>query len=182
MKNLRPKQLEEYHAAFQATKVSTHAEKPSGKSQPASKSVKRDADEQEDEDGDDHSTENDLTCPFCDHADTFASEELDHHFWASCPMLTPCKLCGQVIEIATLNDHLLLECERKNNHRECPRCGEAITCKFFEKHVSMEDCLPRPHPKQANRCPLCHEDITPSGKKGWKRHLLEEMCPQNPRT
>nr|CCA24241.1 conserved hypothetical protein [Albugo laibachii Nc14]CCA25878.1 conserved hypothetical protein [Albugo laibachii Nc14] len=178
LKVLRPKQLEEYHAAFRAAKGAKHAEKSPEK--PSIKSIKHIPDDQEGED--EHSTENDLTCPFCDHSDTFASEELDHHFWASCPMLTPCKLCGQVIEIATLNDHLLLECERKNNHRECPRCGEAITSKFFEKHVSMEDCLPRPHPKQANRCPLCHEDITPSGKKGWKRHLLEDTCPKNPRT
>ena len=33
----------------------------------------------------------------------------------------------------------------------------------------------------ANRCPLCHNDIRP-GVDGWKEHLLQQGCPQNERT
>jgi centrosomal protein CEP104 len=136
--------------------------------------------EQEEEEEEEESVD-EFTCPFCGIVDeTFDSDRLDQHFWADCKMLTPCKMCGQVIEIASLNEHLLLECELKKNHRECPRCGEAITFKFYEKHVSLQDCLPKPHPRQANRCPLCHEDIFP-GKKGWTTHLLQQTCPNNPR-
>jgi len=32
-------------------------------------------------------------------------------------MLTSCKLCEQVIEIATLNEHLLSECEVAGQHK-----------------------------------------------------------------
>lgn len=135
-----------------------------------------------DENDDEEESVDEYTCPFCGVVDEkFDSDLLDQHFWAACRMLTPCKMCGQVIEIAGLNEHLLVECELKKNHKECPRCGEAITSKFFDKHVSVGDCLPRPHPKKANRCPLCHEDVAP-GKSGWQFHLLEEGCANNPRS
>lgn len=32
----------------------------------------------------------------------------------------------------------------------------------------------------ANRCPLCHLDINP-GVNGWKEHLVDEGCENNPR-
>lgn len=135
----------------------------------------------DDEEEDDDESVDEYTCPFCGIVDDkFDSDRLDHHFWAECRMLTPCKMCGQVIEISGLNEHLLVECELKKNHKECPRCSEAITAKFYDKHVGLNDCLPCPHPKKANRCPLCHDDIAP-GKNGWRVHLIEESCPNNPR-
>ncbi|EEY59893.1 uncharacterized protein PITG_13040 [Phytophthora infestans T30-4] len=156
LKSLRPKQLEEYQAAFEAAET-------------AKVSSRRDSVDE-------------YTCPFCGVVDDkFDSDYLDQHFWASCKMLTPCKMCGQVIEISTLNEHLLTECEMQQNHRECPRCGEAITAKFYERHVSLNDCPPRAPLNRANRCPLCHEDIAP-GKRGWRRHLLEQGCSNNPRS
>uniref|UniRef100_A0AAV1TPU6 TOG domain-containing protein n=1 Tax=Peronospora matthiolae TaxID=2874970 RepID=A0AAV1TPU6_9STRA len=116
------------------------------------------------------------TCPFCGVVNE--NSDTDQHFWKSCKMLTPCKMCGQVIEISLLTDHLLTECEMRQNYRECPRCGEAIINKFFERHVSLNDCPLRV--LCGNRCPLCHEDTAP-GKNGWRHHLLDEGCPSNPR-
>ncbi|KAE8989823.1 hypothetical protein PR003_g24522 [Phytophthora rubi] len=189
LKSLRPKQLEEYQAAFEAAEtakasnrhggignVARRDEKPHEIQAPFDDEVDATADSEDEESVDEY------TCPFCGVVDEkFDSDYLDQHFWASCKMLTPCKMCGQVIEIPTLNEHLLTECEMQQNHRECPRCGEAITAKFFERHVSLNDCPPRAPLNRANRCPLCHDDIAP-GKKGWRRHLLEEGCPNNPRS
>jgi len=57
-------------------------------------------------------------CQFCGLEDPALSEEkLDLHYWQECPMLTSCKLCEQVIEIATLNEHLLSECEVAGQHK-----------------------------------------------------------------
>lgn len=139
-------------------------------------------DRDDDDDDDDDESVDEYTCPFCGIVDEkFDSDRLDHHFWAECKMLTPCKMCGQVIEISCLNEHLLTECELRKNHKECPRCSEAITAKFYDKHVGLNDCLPCPHPKKASRCPLCHDDIAP-GKPGWREHLIDDGCPNNPRS
>jgi hypothetical protein len=35
--------------------------------------------------------------------------------------------------------------------------------------------------QEANRCPLCHEDVYPAGEDGWKQHILIETCPNNER-
>ncbi|KAG3084871.1 hypothetical protein PI124_g18264 [Phytophthora idaei] len=190
LKSLRPKQLEEYQAAFEAAdtaKASSHRGGGSGNGSVARRDAKpheiqaKFEDKVEDADSEDEESVDEYTCPFCGVVDEkFDSDYLDQHFWASCKMLTPCKMCGQVIEISTLNEHLLTECEMHQNHRECPRCGEAITAKFYERHVSLNDCPPRAPLNRANRCPLCHDDIA-VGKKGWRRHLLEEGCPHNPR-
>lgn len=201
LKSLRPKQLEEYQAAFEASVPAPAPKATSTRARGGGANAQQQQQQQspqrarlpdemmdEDEDAadggdadDDDESVDEYTCPFCGVVDeTFDSDALDQHFWATCKMLTPCKMCGQVIEVAGLNEHLLGECELKKNHEECPQCGEAITAKFFDKHVGARDCLPRPHPKQANRCPLCHDDVPP-GKRGWKRHLLEDECPSNPR-
>ncbi|GMF40249.1 unnamed protein product [Phytophthora fragariaefolia] len=194
LKSLRPKQLEEYQAAFEAAETAKASNRHGGESgSGGSDAAKRNAKPHEVKatfednveptgNSEDEESVDEYTCPFCGVVDEkFDSDYLDQHFWASCKVLTPCKLCGQVIEISTLNEHLLTECEMQQNHRECPRCGEAITVKFFERHVSLNDCPPRAPLNRANRCPLCHDDIAP-GKKGWRRHLLEEGCPNNPRS
>ncbi|KAK1946836.1 Centrosomal protein [Phytophthora citrophthora] len=195
LKSLRPKQLEEYQAAFEAAetaKASSHRNGPAAGGGGSGTVARREAkvqavqaqfeDELEDANSEDEESVDEYTCPFCGVVDEkFDSDYLDQHFWASCKMLTPCKMCGQVIEISTLNEHLLTECEMQQNHRECPRCGEAITSKFYERHVSLNDCPPRAPLDRASRCPLCHDDIAP-GRKGWRRHLLEAGCPNNPRS
>lgn len=54
---------------------------------------------------------------------TFRIEEnLDLHYWMACPMLVSCKLCEQVVEIPTLNDHLTNECEASNQVVTCATC------------------------------------------------------------
>ena len=121
-------------------------------------------------------------CQFCGLEDPQLTEErLDLHYWQSCPMLSSCKQCEQVIEIPTLNEHLMHECEIKGTHEECPRCREPVPLKIYDDHVAKAACNPAVPESQANRCPLCHQDIPP-GVEGWKQHLLVDKCPKNERT
>ena len=124
-----------------------------------------------------------FTCHFCDRYDeSFTDEKLDLHYWRECPMLTSCSRCQQIIEVATLNDHLLNECSQKSNHQQCGRCGEAIASKFYKMHVKRNSCLVKEPLSKASRCPLCHKNIGP-GEEGWKKHLLTgKGCPKNERT
>ena len=73
------------------------------------------------------------------------------------------------------------ECNSKKDFKICTRCKEPITSNLYEKHVNDKSCIPGKNPNIANRCPLCHKDITPSGEEGWNIHLLQEGCPNNPR-
>lgn len=53
-----------------------------------------DLEEEEDLDDDDDVTH---TCQFCGKYDpSFTDQELDMHYWQSCPMLMSCDECGQV--------------------------------------------------------------------------------------
>ena len=123
-----------------------------------------------------------VRCQFCNRSDKAFSEQekLDLHFWKDCAMLTECQYCSQVIEISTYNDHLLRECEKAADFKQCPRCKESIHSDGYDEHVKEKACLISKPLKAANRCPLCHLDIKP-GEQGWKKHLLEEKCGQNPR-
>jgi hypothetical protein len=96
-------------------------------------------------------------------------------------MLTECPHCAQVIEIETFNHHLLSECDKSADFKECLRCRESIHQKDFEEHVEGKQCLISKPSKAAMRCGMCHQDVTPPGEQGWKRHILEEICPKNPR-
>lgn len=140
---------------------------------------------EEDEDYDEDDLDNsvdEFTCQFCLKTDdSFTDDGLDMHYWSQCPMLTPCSLCEQVIEIACLNDHLLSECSMNGMNKECPRCGEAINEQYIEEHIARADCPIKLPKKEANRCPLCHEDIAPRAS-GWRAHLLDHECPRNPRS
>lgn len=63
-------------------------------------------------------------CMFCGESDPRWNEDaLDLHFWKSCPLLTPCPGCTQVVEIAGLPEHLLEECEHKANYVACEVTG-----------------------------------------------------------
>jgi len=113
---------------------------------------------------------------------SFDDEGLDTHFWKECPMLTSCPKCEQVIEISDLNEHLLEECAHKSECKQCPRCREAIAIAFYEVHTQRRKCLPATD--TTVRCPLCHVnigDLTDDSVDPWRRHLLEEGCPKNPR-
>lgn len=120
------------------------------------------------------------TCQFCgEYNESFTDSALDIHYVRACPMLCPCPLCDQVTEIATLQQHLVSECDGQHLVRECPRCREAIRAEDFKQHVSTKDCIPsRP---SVSVCPLCHSRFT-SNMDGWRKHLAASPgCPNNPR-
>jgi centrosomal protein CEP104 len=75
----------------------------------------------------------------------------------------------------------LHECEKSSEFKECSRCKESIHQSEFDKHVEGKSCLISKPAKAAYRCGLCHQDVTPANEAGWKKHLLEEICPKNPR-
>uniref|UniRef100_A0A8C1MIQ3 Centrosomal protein of 104 kDa n=1 Tax=Cyprinus carpio TaxID=7962 RepID=A0A8C1MIQ3_CYPCA len=94
-------------------------------------------------------------CIFCGERDeSFTEDGLDLHYWKHCPMLQRCLQCRQVVEIASLTEHLLTECERRADFTQCPLCSEALTRDKLTEHAqtptSGENC---------NHCPLCHENF-----------------------
>ncbi|XP_041129339.1 centrosomal protein of 104 kDa-like isoform X2 [Polyodon spathula] len=124
----------------------------------------------------------DNLCIFCgERDDSFNEEGLDLHYWKNCPMLRRCEHCRQVVEIASLMDHLLTECDKKDSFGKCPRCTEAIPKQELTEHVRAKACTPAKSDKVANHCPLCHENFAP-GEESWKSHLMgKESCKMNQR-
>ncbi|MGH0143725.1 UNVERIFIED_CONTAM: hypothetical protein FKN15_000790 [Acipenser sinensis] len=124
----------------------------------------------------------DNLCIFCgEKDDSFNEEGLDLHYWKNCPMLRRCEHCRQVVEIASLMDHLLTECDKKDSFGKCPRCTEAIPKQELTEHVRAKACTPAKSGKVANHCPLCHENFAP-GEESWKSHLMgKESCKMNQR-
>jgi hypothetical protein len=100
---------------------------------------------------------------FCSRYDpNFTEDMLDMHYWKECPMLTSCKFCGQVVEVMTMNQHMLEECEKR--------------AKFGKGFVADLD-------ENMNKCPLCQITVAPLTETGWKQHLLRgKGCVKNPRT
>jgi len=121
-------------------------------------------------------------CQFCGLEDPSFSEggedKLDLHYWSECPILISCKQCEQVIEIPTLTEHLLHECEVHGAYKECSRCRQAVLASAFAAHAERRDCHP-PAPGMAT-CALCHAEVHQSDE-GWKQHLLVDQCPKNTR-
>ncbi|TKC39435.1 hypothetical protein EI555_020845, partial [Monodon monoceros] len=114
----------------------------------------------------------DNLCIFCgERSDSFTEEGLDLHYWKHCLMLTRCDYCKQVVEISSLTEHLLTECDKKDGFGECYRCSEAVLKEELPRHIKTRDCNPAKAEKLANRCPLCHENFTP-GEEAWKAHLM----------
>ncbi|OCT72773.1 centrosomal protein of 104 kDa isoform X2 [Xenopus laevis] len=124
----------------------------------------------------------DNLCIFCGERDkSFTDEGLDLHYWKNCPMLKRCEHCKQVVEIASLTDHLLTECDQKDSFGKCQRCSEAIHKDVLLEHVKAKSCNAAKGEKVANHCPLCHENFSP-GEEAWKSHLMgKEGCRMNPR-
>jgi hypothetical protein len=121
-------------------------------------------------------------CQFCNdqQAEFKDSEKLDLHYVINCLMLSNCNACGQIIEVANMNMHLIKECDKKALYKQCKRCKESIRLEIYQSHIEAEHCLPWKPPSQANRCPLCHENIAP-GDRGWKAHLMQKKCTANER-
>ncbi|KAM9107515.1 centrosomal protein of 104 kDa isoform 3-T4 [Megaptera novaeangliae] len=114
----------------------------------------------------------DNLCIFCgERSDSFTEEGLDLHYWKHCLMLTRCDYCKQVVEICSLTEHLLTECDKKDGFGECYRCSEAVLKEELPRHIKTRECNPAKAEKLANRCPLCHENFPP-GEEAWKAHLM----------
>ncbi|XP_053777119.1 centrosomal protein of 104 kDa isoform X2 [Desmodus rotundus] len=114
----------------------------------------------------------DNLCIFCgERSEAFTEEGLDLHYWKHCLMLTRCGHCRQVVEIASLTEHLLTECDQKDGFGKCFRCSEAVSKEELPRHLRTKDCHPAKPEKLASRCPLCHENFAP-GEEAWKAHLM----------
>ncbi|XP_051895593.1 centrosomal protein of 104 kDa isoform X3 [Pristis pectinata] len=124
----------------------------------------------------------DNLCIFCgERNEMFTDEGLDIHYWKHCPMLRRCEHCKQVVEIASLTEHRLTECDKKDSFGKCPRCGEAIAREDLQEHLKVKNCNAAKPEKIANHCPLCHENFQP-GEEPWKLHLMgRDGCKMNPR-
>ncbi|XP_044066906.1 centrosomal protein of 104 kDa [Siniperca chuatsi] len=124
----------------------------------------------------------DNLCIFCGKKDeSFTEDGLDLHYWKHCPMLRRCDECRQVVEIASLTEHLLGECESRSKFSQCPRCSEAVATEDLTRHVQGPACNPPISGKGSNHCPLCHNNFMP-GEEAWKAHLMgREGCKQNSR-
>uniref|UniRef100_A0A8C8GB85 Centrosomal protein of 104 kDa n=1 Tax=Oncorhynchus tshawytscha TaxID=74940 RepID=A0A8C8GB85_ONCTS len=121
-------------------------------------------------------------CIFCSEKDeSFTEDGLDLHYWKHCPMLHCCDQCRQVVEIASLTEHLLGECENRARFSQCPRCSEAVSIDELTHHTQSPACNPPGSVKGSNHCPLCHNNFM-SGEEAWKAHLMgREGCKQNSR-
>jgi centrosomal protein CEP104 len=132
---LRPKQIEEYMTAFGEVKKTRpddklhRSEKPvavahtkearthlsprghaAAESKSGEKEKKREA--QTADEAPDYTT-----CMFCGKSDRRWNEDaLDLHYWKDCPLLFPCPACAQVVEIAGIPEHLVEECDMKNEY------------------------------------------------------------------
>ncbi|NXS50071.1 CE104 protein, partial [Balaeniceps rex] len=124
----------------------------------------------------------DNLCIFCGERDkSFTEEGLDRHYWKHCPMLTRCEHCKQVVEIASLTEHLLTDCDKKDSFGKCQRCSEALPKDELPKHIKSKTCNPAKPENVANHCPLCHDNFSP-GEEAWKSHLMgKDGCKMNQR-
>ncbi|KAH8249202.1 hypothetical protein KR032_007184 [Drosophila birchii] len=120
-----------------------------------------------------------IHCPFCDWSCAGNDvNQLDRHYWKSCPFLTKCPQCSQVLEVAALNYHLTMECDAKESYVVCARCTESVHKQLYELHQMEDYC--RELKTGAARCPLCHDDVHLPQDGGWKLHLLSAGgCPGN---
>ncbi|NWT19380.1 CE104 protein, partial [Vireo altiloquus] len=124
----------------------------------------------------------DNLCIFCGERNkSFTEEGLDLHYWKHCPMLTRCEHCKQVLEIASLTEHMLIDCDKRDSFGKCPRCREAVPREELPRHTKSRICNPAKPENEANRCPLCHENFPP-GEEAWRSHLMDrDGCKMNQR-
>ncbi|KAM6240815.1 centrosomal protein of 104 kDa [Porphyrio hochstetteri] len=124
----------------------------------------------------------DNLCIFCGERDeSFTEEGLDLHYWKHCPVLIRCQHCKQVVEIASLTEHLLTDCDKKDSFGKCQRCSEALLKEDLPKHLKSKACNPAKPEHVANHCPLCHDNFSP-GEEAWKSHLTgNDGCKMNQR-
>ena len=100
------------------------------------------------------------TCQFCLRLDSAfeVEENLDLHFWKECPMLCTCEQCGQVVEVVSLNEHLISECDGSKAFR-------------YPAPLAVDASY--------NGCPFCKLEL-PANVDELRQHLMID-CPGNPR-
>ncbi|NXS00793.1 CE104 protein, partial [Oxylabes madagascariensis] len=124
----------------------------------------------------------DNLCIFCgERNESFTEEGLDLHYWKHCAMLTRCEHCKQMLEISSLTEHLLTDCDKRDSFGKCPRCREAVPRDELPRHIKSRICHPAKPENVANHCPLCHENFPP-GEEAWRSHLMDkDGCKMNQR-
>ncbi|CAI2177844.1 15557_t:CDS:10 [Funneliformis geosporum] len=126
-------------------------------------------------------SKSDRCCIFCDeHDEKYTEENLVTHYWNDCPVLTNCRLCNIILEISTLDDHMLTDCDKSKFVKQCPRCREVIEADDFLEHMAKQSCMAIR--QDIVRCPLCKTVVKPATEAGWKAHLIDETgCTKNRR-
>ncbi|KAI5699696.1 hypothetical protein M8J75_007080 [Diaphorina citri] len=121
-----------------------------------------------------------MQCIFCQiKSDQFTEEGLNIHYWKYCLMLMRCAHCQEVVEIMSLRDHLLVECDARKMFKKCEICHEPIFTEKWIEHQRSPLCIP--YDPSTNRCPLCHK-IIGLGEDNWRDHLTgSEICVKHPR-
>ena len=208
LKVLRPKQLEEYYAAFDGTVGGSGSNSARGKQDDQIPVVQKKTNKNDSSisyppqnhvthasggkvntsaervtnksiSNLDESLEDFTLCSFCGVKNKSWNEDaLDLHYWKECPLLSPCPGCAQVVEIAGLPDHLLSECEQKSKFTLCEATGLAIRTNEFDPWSKSPNC--KPPPPNCMYCPLCLATVEDSDD-AWRQHLILG-CPQNPRS
>jgi len=113
-------------------------------------------------------------CIFCGERNEKFSNDgvLDIHYWKSCPLLQRCAGCSQVVEICSLSDHLLNECDVQQNYTQCNKCGLAILKTQAQQHKKSPTCKV-PSNSSKLTCPLCFIHVQDT-EEHWKTHLVEK--------
>lgn len=191
LKGLRPKQLEEYEYAFdggtgamtrKAAQSKSSLPKFDGPTSPRSAGAKAQAKghaspHKKGQDKDDEALDF-TTCMFCGMRDpTWNEDALDLHYWKDCALLAPCPACAQVVEVAGMADHLLDECEHKEEYTTCATTGLAVEKTKLGEWNASPQC--KPCPTGTMYCPLCL-GVVEDTDDAWRNHLFQN-CPKNTR-
>uniref|UniRef100_A0A1B6L5S4 UVR domain-containing protein n=1 Tax=Graphocephala atropunctata TaxID=36148 RepID=A0A1B6L5S4_9HEMI len=120
----------------------------------------------------------DKQCIFClERSESFTEEGLNIHYWKSCPMLMRCQHCQEVVEVASLNQHLADECDLRKLYKKCDHCSDVQHVDSFEEHRNSPSCLQG----RILRCPLCRT-VVGAGEDWWREHLNGiHLCSKHPR-
>ncbi|KAI8073361.1 hypothetical protein BC940DRAFT_291149 [Gongronella butleri] len=126
-------------------------------------------------------TKEDKMCIFCDeYNESFNENTLITHYYKTCPALTTCSMCQTIVEVSTLQAHMLGDCEKKHLLKQCTRCKQATPVEQWLQHTLKNTC--QAYTNNETRCPLCLVTISPPNDQGWRRHLLSgQGCPKNNR-
>jgi centrosomal protein CEP104 len=82
-----------------------------------------------------------MLCIYCGKLDpSLTLAGLEDHYKKSCPMLTKCSSCEEIVETRYLSDHLLHECVKRKDYKLCDRCNQAVLINLYSRHRSSNKC------------------------------------------